>query len=77
MGVGLIPQDPTGAKAGEFIYWDSSEVQPKIGRLIFSRIVSPLPRAGTIVDGSKVVHAARYCLTPFPTQNALFEFVWV
>jgi hypothetical protein len=49
--------------------------------VMFSPIVSPLPRAGTIVDGSKVVHAARYCqlptLTPFHTTRELyFECDW-
>lgn len=36
--------------AGEFVFWDRDSRQPNVMR--------PAPRAATIVDGSKVVHAA-------------------
>jgi len=42
--------EPTEERGGQFVYWDSEEVQP--------RTVPPKPLAGSIVDGSKTVHAA-------------------
>eukprot|EP01125_Pyxidicula_operculata_P016799 TRINITY_DN5818_c0_g1_i1.p1 TRINITY_DN5818_c0_g1~~TRINITY_DN5818_c0_g1_i1.p1 ORF type:complete len:427 (-),score=77.09 TRINITY_DN5818_c0_g1_i1:40-1320(-) len=38
------------SRHGEFVFWDDENPEAKI--------VKPHPRAGTIVDGSKVVHAA-------------------
>ena len=37
---------------GSFVYWNNDDLSKNTG------IVQPLPRAGTGVDGSKVVHAA-------------------
>lgn len=41
---------PTAERGGKFVYWDAEGEAPKT--------VSPVPRAGSVVDGSKTVHAA-------------------
>merc|ERR1712137_394436 len=42
--------NPTPEHGGNFVYWDTSDPIP--------RSVPPMPLAGSIVDGSKTVHAA-------------------
>lgn len=44
-------EDPTGARAGEFVYYDDASGVPKS--------VPPAPLSASSVDGSKVVHASR------------------
>lgn len=51
--VGYLHQwTPTMETGGSFVYWNNDDLSKNTG------IVQPLPRAGTGVDGSKVVHAA-------------------
>jgi hypothetical protein len=47
------PQDRSNVSNGDFIYYDSNDL------VNGEKIIPPTPRAGTIVDGSKVVHAAK------------------
>merc|ERR1712137_150477 len=42
--------EATEERGGRFVYWDTEETNP--------RTIPPLPLAGSIVDGSKTVHAA-------------------
>eukprot|EP01094_Clydonella_sp_ATCC50884_P011068 TRINITY_DN2086_c0_g1_i1.p1 TRINITY_DN2086_c0_g1~~TRINITY_DN2086_c0_g1_i1.p1 ORF type:complete len:431 (-),score=189.18 TRINITY_DN2086_c0_g1_i1:129-1421(-) len=42
--------EATPERGGQFVYWDSESEQPKK--------VDPVPLAGSVVDGSKTVHAA-------------------
>uniref|UniRef100_A0A914VPL2 Uncharacterized protein n=1 Tax=Plectus sambesii TaxID=2011161 RepID=A0A914VPL2_9BILA len=51
--------DTVGKRGGEFVFWDTNEPEPKR--------VPCLPRAGSIVDGSKTVHAATVYM---PTTKA-------
>merc|ERR1712146_709295 len=37
-------------RGGQFVYWDTKQTEP--------RKIPPIPLAGSIVDGSKTVHAA-------------------
>lgn len=49
--VGYFHQwEPTIERGGQFVYWDTENDIP--------RKIPPLPLAGSIVDGSKTVHAA-------------------
>lgn len=43
-------EDHNNTRGGQFVYWDSGDQLP--------HRVPPLPRAGSVVDGSKTVHAA-------------------
>ena len=42
--------EPSAERAGNFVYWTKNQRQPEI--------VEPTPLAGSVVDGSKTVHAA-------------------
>merc|ERR1712137_614030 len=42
--------EPTEERGGQFVYWDEESIEP--------RVIPPIPLAGSIVDGSKTVHAA-------------------